>query len=86
MEHVYTTTGEASKSISSQSVLSDIHSKLSEMQAEGRRPLIILKKELPEVTGLPFVELRPVLVELYRSGLLSFGKTLNGEYFTIPDL
>ena len=56
------------------------------MQAEGRLPLIILKEELPEVTGLPFVELRPVLAELYRSGLLSFGKTLNGEYFTIPDL
>ena len=56
------------------------------MQAEGRRPLIILKKELPEVTGLPFVTLRPVLAELYRSGLLSFGKTIYGEYFTIPDL
>ena len=69
-----------------QRVLEAIRARLDELQRAKKIPLIVHKKEIPEVVGLPFREVRPALVDLVGSGQIRFGRTISSQYFTLPDL
>lgn len=84
--HDTTMTAEASRPISEQLVLERLRRRIDDKVRDRKYPLIILKDEIREVVGIPFSEARPYLLSLYRSGLIGFGRTLNTEYFTLPNL
>lgn len=67
-------------------MLEAIRARLDELQRAKRIPLIVRKEEMPEVVGLSFREVRPALVALVHAGQIRFGRTVNSQYFTLPDL
>ena len=67
-------------------MLEAIRTRLDELQRAKRIPLIVHKKEIPEVVGLSFREVRPALVALVSSGQIRFGRTISSQYFTLTDL
>lgn len=91
MEQGSTMTSEASCSISPQAreMLALLNSLLESIRAGRRRPLLVTKVELecalPCALPCSYSEARPALIELYRVGLITFGKTVNDVFFSTPE-
>ena len=87
MEQESTMTSEASCSISPQAreMLALLNSLLESIRAGRRRPLLVTKVELECALPCSYSEARPALIELYRGGLITFGKTVNDVFFSTPE-
>ena len=87
MEQESTMTSEASCSISPQAreMLALLNSLLESIRAGRRRSLLVTKVELECALLCSYSEARPALIELYRVGLITFGKTVNDVFFSTPE-
>lgn len=82
-----TMTSEASYSISPQAreMLALLNSLLESIRAGRRRPLLVTKVELECALPCSYMQARPALIELYRLGLITTGKTINSVFFSTPE-
>lgn len=58
---------------------------LHERKQAGRYPIVVWREELRALFSCEYHSLRPILLRMYKEKKIVAGRTLNSNYFTLPE-